>query len=166
MHQRKCRLIGLLVFATITLSVPRSAQAILAETTLAELAGMADHIVEAKVVGKSSSWNADQSHILTKVLLEIGESYAGSLPLQSVATVIVPGGIVEGLAMEVEHAPVFTIGEDVIVFLREINDTDYRVSGWEAGKFTIENGVIRENKLAQAHFVSQIQAAVKAAGKR
>lgn len=148
----------------ILISLAPSASAILAEVSLTELVQMSEHVVHARVLSTHSSWNADSTQIFTEVALLVDEKYAGRLADSSVVTVISPGGEVNGLMMEVEHAPLFQSGQEVIVFLKTIDGGRYRVSGWEAGKFTIRGGRVAENGMALAQFKTQIADAVRAAG--
>jgi len=167
MDQRRSRFAKLLiVLVTAVLCLSSPAFAILAEVTIAELVQMSDHIVQATVLSTESTWNDDKTSIITTVTLHIKETYAGRLDKSTQVTVMLPGGMVDGLVMEVEHAPVFIVDEEVIVFLTDINDKALRVSGWEAGKFTLENDLIVENGIPSAQLIQQVEVAVKAAGKQ
>lgn len=154
------------LLATLVLIQFPAANAILAEVTIPELVQMADYIVEAEALSTSSSWSDDRSQIFTTVQLRNQKSYAGHLIDSSLITVLLPGGIVGDVAMDVEHTPNFKVGEKVIVFLTATGGSRYRVSGWEAGKFTVENGRVRENGLSTAQLLKQIESAVVKAGKR
>ena len=167
MRQRLFRIaVFPIALCAVVMSMPLVARAILAELSLPDLVQMSDHIVRAKVLSTSSAWNDDRTQILTTVIIRIDESYSGRLADSSQAMVMLPGGVVDGLAMEVEHSPVFVVGEDVIVFLTDIDNKHCRVSGWEAGKFSVENGRVVENGLSMLQFKKQIEIAVKSAGQR
>lgn len=155
-----------LLLAALVLIQNPAANAILAEVTVPELVQMADHIVEAEVLSTSSNWSDDRDQIITTVQLRNRKSHAGSLSDSSFVTVILPGGTVGDIAMEVEHTPEFKVGESVIVFLTDIGGSRFRVSGWEAGKFTVENTRVRENGLTSAQFLKQIESAVSKAGQK
>ncbi len=167
MCHRAIRIVELaIVFITLIFALPQTAGAILAEVSLTELVGMSDHVVRARVLSKSSAWNAEHTQILTTVLIRVDESMSGWLVDSTVATLIVPGGTVDNLTMEVEHAPVFAVDEDVILFLSDIDSQYVRVSGWEAGKFTLRDGRVAENGLAVTEFQKQLTQAIKSAGRR
>lgn len=154
------------ILVTSMLLLPSPAWAILAELTLPELVQMADHIVQGRVLQTSAAWNESRTQILTTVIISIDDVYAGNREDSSEVTVICPGGVVDSVAMEVEHSPVFLVNERVVVFLTDIDRKTSRVSGWEAGKFTIHNDRISENGMPLTQFTKQIANAVKLSGRR
>lgn len=128
---------------------------------LVELVRQADHIVRGRVMGVQCYWNSDSTQIHTTMTLEVSDVYSGEMTAPSIVPVVTPGGIMDGLAMEVEHTPVFQLNDDVILFLTTIDDSTCRVTGWEAGKFSIHHGRVSENRTPVAEFEKNIQDAVR-----
>ncbi len=155
-----------LLLTVLILAAPSPAWAILAETSFEDLVRMSDHIVQAKVQSIRSEWNEDRTQIFTTVTIQVGDVYSGRIADSATVTVVVPGGIVGNLAMEVEHAPVFVVGEEVVLFLTDVDSKSCRVSGWEAGKFTVKAGQVAEKGIPLPQFEKQLDAAIKSVGPR
>lgn len=155
-----------LTLTALTLVSASPSWAILAETSLEDLVRMSDHIVGAKVQSIRSEWNDDQTQIFTTVTIQVGNVYSGRVADSSTVTVVVPGGVVGNLAMEVEHAPTFAVGEEVVLFLTDVDSKTCRVSGWEAGKFTVKAGQVAEKGISLLQFEKQLGAAIKSVGPR
>ena len=84
-----------------------------------------------------SRWVGKQIH--TFVTIAVDESLKGSI--QKEVTVKVPGGKVTKpwpIQMSVSHAPHFTIGEEVLLFLWKSPKGHYAVVGLSQGKFSIK----------------------------
>jgi hypothetical protein len=119
-------------------------------------------IIRGTVLRKWSDYEADGKYIVTFITFRVSEKVKGE-PKDTV-TVVVPGGAVGNLGLEVSHTPKFRIGEDVIVFISD----DYRgratVTEWRQGKISILNDNVsygstefeaREFIEALKNFVSQ-----------
>jgi hypothetical protein len=131
-----------------------------ASLTMQELADQSGEVVAATVASKESRWNETEDFIFTTVTLRVTTTYAGDALESDVLTVLVPGGEVDGVGLGVEHAADFTVGEEVIVFLRQLEDNVYGVTGWEQGKFTVTEGRVQEKDLPVADFEQQIREVV------
>ena len=75
---------------------------------------------------------------MTDVEISVASAWKGQ-PGERV-TVTVPGGTVGDLAQHVDAAPVFTEGEEVVVFLARVRrgPPGWRVNGLALGKFRVE----------------------------
>jgi len=95
-----------------------------------------DALSEASDAVKTESfWNADRSAILTRVVIGVDQRLAGSSgPEQDL---IVPGGQVGEYLHEVSDMPVFTEGEEVVVFLTQHSSGVTIVTGGWQGKLEI-----------------------------
>jgi hypothetical protein len=153
-------ILALAVFATCFI-VPHLIKAAMVELTLDELAGQSSEIVRGQVTGIESYWNEDKTFIFTTVSVQVDESYKGSLKRESSVAILVPGGEVGEVGLGVEHAPHFEYGQEVIVFLREIEESLYGVTAWEQGKYTIENDMVNENEVSVSAFKKSIEEALK-----
>ena len=92
---------------------------------------MSESVVHARVVSVDSAWNAEGSMIFTEVTLEV----LGRLRGTSDATVVVrvPGGTVGDFTSEMEGAPRFQTGDEVVVFLARWQDGVPMVAGYAEG---------------------------------
>jgi hypothetical protein len=95
------------------------AQALMLEMSLEELADGADAIVVGTVISTSSRWDADHISIYTEVVVSVEERLKGSVGGDTV-TVVVPGGAVGETAQWVSDTPVFEMGENAVLFLKEL----------------------------------------------
>jgi hypothetical protein len=101
-----------------------------------ELAQESSLIVDGKVSGVRSYWNADHSKILTEATVVVGETHKGS----GVASVRVVqlGGVVGNVRMTAHGALGWKRGEEVLLFLEPSLGDAYQVTGFSQGKYAIE----------------------------
>jgi hypothetical protein len=84
----------------------------------------------------------------------------GSLEKGKAVSIYVPGGIVNDTGISVEHAAQFAMGEDVLVYLTPVGNR-HGVTSWEMGKFTVQNGNVRENNRPVTEYINEIKAVKK-----
>ncbi|RME25903.1 MAG: hypothetical protein D6800_07115 [Candidatus Zixiibacteriota bacterium] len=137
----------------------------IATMSLQELAAQSSEVVRATVETKESRWNDAHNFIFTYVTLRVTNTYTGTAPVASRLKVLVPGGEIDGVGLAVEHAPRFETGQEVITFLRVIEGTVYGVTGWEAGKFTVEQTRVKETDQPVTDFENALRRAVRQVGK-
>jgi hypothetical protein len=93
-----------------------------------------DVIVTGHVLSVSSDWNADHSAIVTAAEIAVDEAWKGACADRiSVRTF---GGRVANVALEVEGAARFEVGERVVLFLRRSGGA-YTPYGMKFGKYDI-----------------------------
>ena len=122
----------ILIIATPTAAMSQSQ---VAKTE--DLIKRSDVIVVGKVGRKVSEWNEDKSRIQTRVSISVDQTIKGAAA-GSTLTVIVPGGEVGGVGEWYSHTARFADEEDVVVFARKDHKGQYRVSGGEHGKVSVE----------------------------
>jgi len=115
-------------------------------------------VIRGRVISQISLWNETHTMIYTDVTIEITEILLGSVAEGATISVYIPGGVVNDTGLRVEHAPEFEDGEDVILFLTEL-DNLYSVTSWEMGKFRVENSNVVEKNLPVSAFITEIKAA-------
>ena len=142
--------------ALLVCSFGSSAFAVAIPQTTEQLVGNSSDVIRGKVVSQESQWDESHSIIYTVVSIEVNDVVSGSLAKSGIVSVVIPGGQVGDTGMSVEHAPEFATGEEVVLFLTT-NDGVYGVTSWEMGKFTIQNGAVREKKLPVAEFINEIK---------
>ena len=126
---------AILVLAMLALAAP--ALALMVEVPLEKLASSSDAVVRAKVTGLESRWTDDHATIVTDVTLAIVESWTGDLVAGSRLVLQVEGGEVGDIGVRVEHQPVFSPGEETVLFLRATPGARYRINALEQGKYTV-----------------------------
>ena len=155
-HLRKIIITGVLFFCVCILGI--TASAVTTPQSTEQLVENSSDVIRGRVISQISKW--DETHVLiyTAVTIEITEIVLGSATKGATILVYVPGGIVSDTGLKVEHAPEFKDGEDVILFLTEL-DNLYSVTSWEMGKFTVESANVVEKKLPVSAFINEIKAA-------
>ncbi len=114
-----------------------------------DLVREADQIVVGTVVSLESTWNADQTSILTSVRVRVLDVAKG-VPDDEV-TVVFEGGQVGDVAQSGGEGLSFTEGEQVVLFLRGGS-----VVGGPQGIFQVVNGKVGEQPLGD--FLEQVRA--------
>jgi len=126
----------LLLFAIAVLvpTAPRSSTVVALDVGV--LAERSDRVVRA-TVESVESWR--DGIVWTRIRLRVDESWRGQGPER--VELVQPGGTVAGFGTKVFGIPEFSIGEDVVVFLK-----DSRVYGLAQGKFTVAaSGALRRD---------------------
>lgn len=106
--------------------------------SLDELVERSDTIVAGEVLNVRSAWTADRREIFTTVTLRPDRRFKGGE--RSLIRFRIPGGTVGDTRLTVTHAPVFGVGEQVLVFMAGESGRLPRVVGGEAGKRHIRVG--------------------------
>jgi hypothetical protein len=92
---------------------------------------MSESVVHARVTDVRSAWNDEGSAIFTFVTLEVKARLHGAADNQIV--VRVPGGTVGDFTSEMEGAPRFLQGDEVVAFIARWHDGVAMVAGYAAG---------------------------------
>jgi len=95
------------------------------------LKSMSESVVRANVVDVRSAWNDEGSAIFTFVTLEVTGRLHGAAQQQLV--IRVPGGTVGDFTSEMEGAPTFEVGDDVVAFVTRWYDGVPMVAGYAQG---------------------------------
>lgn len=121
-------------------AAPRPATpATFAATTVEQVARGSDAVVRGRVAAIASRATKD-GRIVTDVDVAVDEVWKGAP--ERTLRLVVPGGRLPGVAMRVDGAPRFQVGEDVVVFAHR-RGPGWNVSGLAAGKFHVEGGEAR-----------------------
>ncbi|MEZ6195474.1 MAG: hypothetical protein R3F20_07075 [Planctomycetota bacterium] len=92
-------------------------------------------IIRAHVIGQDVAWTEDGNMIVSSFELQPIETLKGQVSGNPV--VKVPGGEIDGLKIRNGEAPVFALGEQVVVFLKANADGTWLTYGWFQGKYTL-----------------------------
>ena len=98
---------------------------------ISTLQKMSESVVHANVVDVRSAWNDEGSAIFTFVTLEVTGRLHGVAQGQIV--VRVPGGTVGDFTSEMEGAPKFQQGDEVVAFISRWDDGVAMVAGYAEG---------------------------------
>jgi hypothetical protein len=114
-------------------AAPASA-ALFRAASVEEAARTSDAVVRGTVLGASSRYAPGSDRIVTDVRVAVASAWKGA-PGPTV-TVTVPGGRLGDEGQYVDAAPVFTKGEEVVVFLARRRQA-WRVNGLAMGKWSV-----------------------------
>ena len=146
--------------ATILVSVFVFAATVLPATvpqTTEQLVGNSSDVVRGNVLSQKSQWDSSHQLIYTEIIVEVSDVIIGSIEKGRSISIFVPGGEVGDTGLAVEHTPQFDDGEDVVLFLTEVQGM-YGVTSWEMGKFSIQDGNVENKDLPVNAFIEEIKA--------
>jgi len=101
---------------------------------------MSESVVHAKVVDVQSAWNDEGSAIFTTVTLQVLGRLHGAASDQIV--VRVPGGTVGDFTSEMEGAPKFQKGTEVVAFIARWDDGVPMVAGYAEGLSKVKHDAL------------------------
>jgi hypothetical protein len=138
------------------------AWALMLEMGTPELTHQAEAIVRGNVKDMKSEWDPQKRFIWTLVTVSVSKSIKGPGLENQDVIVKIPGGVVGDIGQKTEDAPIFTKGEEVLLFLtpevyREIKV--FRVTGHFQGKHTIKDNKFLEKKIPVETFIDEIEKA-------
>ena len=139
-----------------------SATALMLEMSPTELTQQAEAIVRGKVKDMKSEWDPERKFIWTLVTISVSHSVKGNNPEKHDVVVKIPGGEVGDIGQKTEDTPIFTTGEEVLLFLQpEVYQSKkvFRVTGNFQGKHTIKDNMLIEKKMPVETFLGQIEKA-------
>ena len=106
--------------------------------SLEKLVERSDTIVAGEVLDMRAAWTADRREIFTTVTLRPDRRFKGGD--RSLIRFRIPGGTVGDTRLTVTHSPVFSVGEQALVFLAGDSGRLPRVVAGEAGKRHVRVG--------------------------
>ena len=133
---------------------------------LPEMVFKADAIIDGHVDSIYSEWDAEKKLIFTYISVRIDESLKGGSSRSLLIKQL--GGRVGGLDMNVAGMPLFSEGEQVLLFLRQQTGSTYEVVGLNQGRYQIIQNVAvahvsgvdlvdpKTGQIVQAGFVDRV----------
>lgn len=100
-----------------------------------ELLMRSDRAVRGRVISLSPR-RTPQGYIETVVDLSVSETLHG--PPAPTARLVAPGGVLEGVQLQVDGAPVFKLGDEVVVFLHQQRIVGFGQGAWRVQGETAE----------------------------
>ena len=162
--RNKIILLALVIF----ISLP--AQAALLEYSVDQMVESSEAIVQGRVISLESRWlDGPGSIIVTDVSFVVDQVWEGKISTQQRLNFYVAGGFVDGLGMRQEHAPIFSQGEEAVLFLWTQPDQDrLAVFNDEQGRYRIVDGSalnFKEQSIDLSEFRGNIERAVQIHGR-
>jgi len=124
-------LAALALGASFLAGISLTAASTFLKVDISTLRKMSESVVQANVVDVRSAWNDEGSAIFTFVTLEVTGRLHGAAAGQIV--VRVPGGTVGEFTSEMEGAPRFQQGDEVVAFISRWRDGVAMVAGYAEG---------------------------------
>jgi hypothetical protein len=106
-----------------------------------------------KCTNKRCEWNENRSIIYTYVTVSPEEYIKGNLG--SEAVIAVPGGQVDNIIYEVSEMPVFTEGEEVMLFIWKNPSGKNLVTGGYLGKMKIEKDAKTGKRMVHGYDIEE-----------
>jgi len=154
---------SVLVFLLLTGFLASQTSALMVRKSIEELTSEADSILIGKVKKIESQWNEEKTLIYTYVTISVKQHTKTLSGVGEVQEIIVKvrGGEVGGIGLKVSDTPQFREGEEVFLFLRMEKLPLFSVAGLFQGKYTIEEGRVKNRILGLEvpldSFISQIK---------
>jgi hypothetical protein len=156
--QASLGLVGLFTVLTsiLLLSFSTGEATTLLKVNLEELTNRADLIVMGVAQESLCQWDAERKRIYTYSRFVVDKVIKGDEKISEVV-VKIPGGELDGVAMEVpETAEITEAGEYILFLYSNVEKHMSNVVGWRQGQFTIENGLVQENQNSVEEIINEI----------
>ena len=146
LRKRKRAVTGAAGVLILSLLLVPGAQALLQYQTTADLVAGADAIISGKITSAQAHWEGGRAYIYTDIVVEIEDKAKGSLNKQSTVTFSQVGGRVGGLEAKSSELANFSAGEEVILYLYEVEGHGYVVYNGGGGKTLVSVDTTTQKK--------------------
>jgi len=160
---------SVLIFLLLIGFLAPQVSALMVRKSIEELTSQADSILIGKVEKIESRWNEEKTLIYTYVTISVKQytkALSGAGEVQEII-IRVRGGEVGDIGLRVSDTPQFREGEEVFLFLRMEEVPVFLVAGLFQGKYTIEEGRVKNRILGLDvpldSFISQIKGTLEKA---
>jgi len=160
---------SVIIFLLLTEFLTSQASALMVRKSIEELTSEADSILIGEVKKIESRWNEERTLIYTYVTISVKQYTKALSSQEQIEEIIVkvPGGEVGDIGLRVSDTPQFREGEEVFLFLRSEEVPVFLVTGLFQGKYTIEEGRVKNRILGLnvplGSFISQIEGTLQKA---
>jgi hypothetical protein len=110
-----------------------------------DLTRLSSDVFYGRVISIETEWNAQRTHIYTRISVRIDEAFKGSLGRSETVTVTQLGGEKDGVKLDYSGRPVFSVGESVVLFTTRGKNNDFIVVGLKQGKMQVVGGEVRRD---------------------
>jgi len=125
--------IVLLLLGSVLL--PRAEGTTLTRLDLDDLTAESSAVVYGKIVASRVEWNSGKTMIFTVYTVH-ADQYLKSA-LGPVFEIHEPGGVLDGLGMQVAGVPAFSVGQEAVLFVWTDKNGQHQVTGFEQGAFPV-----------------------------
>lgn len=106
-----------IIFIVLALLASTPAHSMLLEYSLDRMVAECDAVAQGRILSLESRWlDGPNSIIVTDVVFAVDEVMTGAMAAGQELHFYVVGGTVDGLTMRQEHQPIFTPGEETVLF--------------------------------------------------
>jgi len=136
----------LLLASALSLCMFVNAQAtIMRYLEIEDLTRLSSDIFQGRVLGTSTYWNDEHTKIYTEVRFQVNGTFKGGVTTGQTVTITQLGGEKDGIMMDFAGRPLFSEGEESMLFTTRGKRSDFVVVGLKQGKLHVEgNEVVRE----------------------
>ena len=127
--------IAILLLLLGSVFLPWAEGTTLTRLDLDDLTGESSAVVYGKIVASRVEWNQSKTMIFTVYTVH-ADQYLKSA-LGPVFELHEPGGVLDGLGMRVAGVPVFSVGQEAVLFVWTDKHGQHQVTGFEQGSFPI-----------------------------
>jgi hypothetical protein len=154
--KKTIKLTSLMILCFLLLS-PAESQAQVKKMSAKELTEESTAVFYGKCTNKRCEWNENRSIIYTYVTVSPEEYIKGNLG--SEAVIAVPGGQVDNIIYEVSEMPVFTEGEEVMLFIwkNPSGNIEEEVESEEAPEIERPDKQAKPEKVKLEDFVTRLK---------
>jgi hypothetical protein len=118
-----------------------------------DLTRISTHVFRGEVLSNEVKWADDHHAIYTSTRIRVDEGLKGPLSSGQIVTVNQLGGEIDGMKLDYQGRPIFTVGESVLLFTTEPKPDSLVVMALKQGKMRIEgDAAVRD--LSGIDFVS------------
>src|SRR5437868_7100953 len=103
-----------------------------------DLTQISTHVFRGLVLSSEPRWTEDHQRIYTSTKILVNESFKGPLSKGQIVTVNQLGGEIDGMRLDYEARPMFTVGEQVVLFTTEPKPGSLVVMALKQGKMQVE----------------------------
>ena len=103
--------------------------------SLEQMVAQSDFIVHGRIGNSWAAWDAARRWIWTHHEVELYEALKSAGPSRIVVSV--PGGIADGIGMQVSGTARFTGGQEVLLFLQRAPNGYLRITAWTQGQLRV-----------------------------
>lgn len=144
---RKLTLLArLLLASTLSLCMFVDAHAtIMRYLEIEDLTRLSSDIFQGHVLSTSTYWNDEHTKIYTEVRVRVKGTFKGGVATGQTVTITQLGGEKDGVMLDFAGRPVFSEGEETMLFTTRGKRSDFVVVGLKQGKMQVEgNEVVRD----------------------
>ena len=103
--------------------------------SFSEMTDSSESIVSGQIADSWSSWDSEHKYIWTHYRILVSSALKGQGSLVEIAE---PGGVVDGIGMQIGGSTGFRRGETVLVFLQRMPNGYLRTAGLGQGKYSVD----------------------------